>query len=133
MAQLKSLSDTIEKLKVSSHPALPQPTELAAEHSLVEPLAYSFPQALSEFLWAQPCARRLSAGEVEGKARFLPWELSVLVQTEGRFLSPKWVERGFPLKCLVQVQLQSELRSLWGRMVGDGFPEAIEPEFGLQG
>jgi hypothetical protein len=36
VAQLKSLSDTIEKLKVSSHPALLHSTELTSEHPLVE-------------------------------------------------------------------------------------------------
>lgn len=34
VAQLKSLSDTIEKLKVSSDPALPHPPNLTSEHSL---------------------------------------------------------------------------------------------------
>lgn len=50
VAQLKSLNDTIEKLKVSPDPTFPHSTELALEHSLVEPRANSFLWALLEFL-----------------------------------------------------------------------------------
>ncbi|XP_040479237.1 dynactin subunit 1 isoform X3 [Ursus maritimus] len=63
VAQLKSLSDTIEKLK-----------------------------ALPEFQWAQPCARQPTGEKVEGKAGFLPQKLTVMVQTEDTVSSTKWDE-----------------------------------------
>lgn len=80
MAQLKSLSDTIEKLKVSPDSALPHPKGLLRSRFPGGAFAHSLPQTLLEargprpVLDATPVAR-----EVEGKAGFLLWELTVLV------------------------------------------------------
>lgn len=88
VAQLKSLSDTIEKLKVSADPALPHPKSWLWSVPWWGLSTGPAGVPLGPVLCQMPCG---GGGGREGG--FLPLELTVLVQTEGRFSSTKWIEQ----------------------------------------